>query len=89
MIGERIKELRKELSISQIEFAEYLEMKQNTLSGYEKRGKIPSDLLETIILKTGVNPDWLLTGKGGYIFYFGTPEGREGKNIGFRITKYP
>ena len=64
MIGKRIRELRNALPMNQVEFANFLNIKQNTLSVYEKRGKVPAELLESIVIKTNVNPDWLLTGRG-------------------------
>ena len=80
MIGKRIKLLRQQLKFKQNEFAEKLSIPQNSLSQYENiEGKtIPSNILEKIIEKTGVNANWLLTGRGEM---FGEDRGSEGVDL--------
>lgn len=64
MIGERIKNLRKKLNYTQVDFCNLTGIKPATLSDYESRGKVPSEVIETIIEKTSVNAGWLMTGRG-------------------------
>lgn len=65
----RLKQLREKLGISQTEFAELIDVKQQTLSGYE-RGvmKPPLDVIRNIAEKSHVSIDWLcgLTDKENY-----------------------
>lgn len=49
---------------TQTELAKFLGMRQSSISDAKKRGKIPSDWLLTLWRKTGINPDWILTGHG-------------------------
>lgn len=41
MLGDRLKELRKNKNISQKDICEYLDIQQNTYSGYENNKHIP------------------------------------------------
>jgi SOS-response transcriptional repressor LexA len=63
--GQRFKELRKFLNLSQIELAEILEVSQSTVSFYEKDEVYPS-VASLFIIKNQYNVDlnWLFTGKG-------------------------
>lgn len=56
----RIKELRESLKMTQTQFSEYVDIKQQTLSGYE-RGimKPPLDIAKSIAEKCNVSIDWL------------------------------
>lgn len=56
----RIKELRESFGMTQKEFSQYVGIKQQTLSGYE-RGlmKPPLDIITEIAKKCGVSIDWL------------------------------
>lgn len=56
----RIKELRNSLKMTQKDFSEYIGIKQQTLSGYE-RGimKPPLDIAKEIAEKCNVSIDWL------------------------------
>lgn len=64
-MNERIKELRKALSLTQQEFAERLSLKRNTIATYEMGKSIPSDRTITDICeKYNVNEDWLRDGTG-------------------------
>lgn len=49
---------------TQAELAEFLGIKQPSISDAKKRGTIPSDWLLTSLRKKGVNPQWILTGQG-------------------------
>ena len=65
MIGERIKELRKVLKITQQVFAEKIGLKRNTVASYEINVVFPSDRTITDICdKFGVSEQWLRTGEG-------------------------
>lgn len=56
----RIKELRESLGMTQKDFSQYVGIKQQTLSGYE-RGimKPPLDIVTEIARKCGISIDWL------------------------------
>ncbi len=64
-IGQRIKELREFLGLSQKEFADALGIHPMSVSRYELGRSNPSpSVLRLIEDKFGVNPEWLLEGKG-------------------------
>ena len=64
MIGDRIKELRKALHLSQTEFAERIGSVQNTITGYETGRREPSNQVIALICKEfRVNEEWLRNGK--------------------------
>lgn len=59
----RIKELRNELGMSQVEFAKNLSVTNAHISKIEKGGTVPSDALIKLISKEyEVNENWLKTG---------------------------
>lgn len=65
MIKDRIKQLRKELKLTQEEFADRAGMKRSTLSKYENGENVPSATAFALICKEfNVNEDWLRTGEG-------------------------
>lgn len=56
----RIKELRKHLDQTQMQFAEFIGVTQGALSGYENSDRMPSyDVLINISKKCNVSIDWL------------------------------
>lgn len=56
----RIKELRKYLDQTQMQFAEFIGVTQSALSGYENSDRMPScDVLINISKKCNVSIDWL------------------------------
>lgn len=59
----RVKELRKHLDMSQVEFAKNLGVTNAHISKIEKGGTVPSDALVKLISKEyGVNEHWLKSG---------------------------
>ena len=59
-ISTRIKEVRKSLHMSQVEFAKFLGITQATVSAIESGSRIPStDTALTIAKKCNVSMDWL------------------------------
>jgi len=63
-IGKRIKKIRKNLSLSQTEFASGLNISQSAISAYEKNERIPSkNVLNQISYKYNINLEYLLNGK--------------------------
>lgn len=60
IFANRIKQLRKSLAMTQKDFSEYIGVKQQTLSGYE-RGimKPPLDIAKNIAEKCNTSIDWL------------------------------
>jgi len=64
-IGQRLKELRLELGMSQREFAEKIGIHVMTLSRYEVgKCRLSAKTLKRLQEVFKVNPDWLLEGKG-------------------------
>jgi len=64
-IGERIKELRKTLNITQVEFAERMRISKGFVSNLEKGRVQPSDQLRHLMsYEFSVSEYWLVTGKG-------------------------
>lgn len=64
-MGDRIKDLRKALNLTQQEFAERIGSVQNTITGYETGRRVPSNQVVTLICREfDVNETWLRTGEG-------------------------
>lgn len=64
-MGERIKELRKALGLTQQKFAEKIGSVQNTITGYETGRRTPSNQVISLICREfNVNEAWLRTGEG-------------------------
>lgn len=65
MIGERIREIRKEKNVTQQEFADSLSVKRNTVATWEGGRSVPQDSAISLICRTyKVNEIWLRTGEG-------------------------
>ena len=61
----RIKKLRKDLELTQQEFADKIGMKRNTIANYETNRNEPSNSVISLICKTfNVSEQWLRTGEG-------------------------
>lgn len=64
-IGERVKELRKQVNLTQQAFADRLNLKRNTVGSYEVNVVEPSDRsISDICREFNVNETWLRTGEG-------------------------
>lgn len=64
-IGERVKELRKQINLTQQAFADRLNLKRNTVGSYEVNVVEPSDrTISGICREFNVNETWLRTGEG-------------------------
>ena len=62
---ERIKKIRKELDLTQQEFADRIGIKRNSLANYETGRNTPMDAIVTSICREfDVNEEWLRTGTG-------------------------
>lgn len=62
---ERIKQLRKELDLTQQRFADRIGIKRNTIATYESGRNEPIDAVVSLICKEfNVNEDWLRYGTG-------------------------
>ena len=62
---ERIKKIRKELNLTQQEFADKLKVPRNTIAGYEVGKSNPSDAaINNICREFKVNEEWLRVGTG-------------------------
>lgn len=64
-IGVRIKQLRKQLGISQDEFSIRIGLKQRTLSYIESGDRgILCSVVKAMHKEFGVSPEWIIFGKG-------------------------
>lgn len=64
-VNERIKQLRKRLKLTQTEFGEQIGVKGNTITGYEKGIRNPTDaIILSICREFNVDEEWLRTGEG-------------------------
>ena len=65
MVGDRIRELRKELGMTQQEFADRLKIKRNTIATYETGRNDPIDSVFVLICREfNVSEEWLRDGRG-------------------------
>lgn len=65
MMQYRIKELRKHLHMTQIQFGERIGVKGNTVTGYETGLRNPTDaVVKSICREFGASETWLRTGEG-------------------------
>lgn len=61
----RIKQIRKEYGLTQVEFGERIGVKGNTVTNYETGLRNPTDaVILSICREFNVNEEWLRTGKG-------------------------
>lgn len=64
-MNERLKKLRKELDMTQQEFADKLGTARNNIAGYETGKRNPSNAVISLICREfTVNEKWLRTGEG-------------------------
>ena len=64
-LGERIKYLRKEMNMTQLEFGKHIGVSGATISTSESGKTTPdSQTIEIICMKCNVNRDWLVDGIG-------------------------
>lgn len=64
-IGNRIKKIRKELDLTQAEFAARIGSVQNTVTGYENGRRNPSaPVISLICREFDIREEWLRTGEG-------------------------
>ena len=64
-VNERLKELRKELKLTQQEFANKIGISRGNIGAYEVgKNKISDAVISLICTKFHVNEDWLRTGNG-------------------------
>lgn len=62
---DRFKELRKELNVTQQEFANKLKISRNFVAQIEMGSKVPSDrTIDDVCREFNVNEEWLRTGNG-------------------------
>lgn len=65
MVGDRIKELRQSLRMTQQEFADKLGVKRNTIATYETGRNAPIDAVFSLIChEFNVSDSWLRSGEG-------------------------
>ena len=64
-IVDRIKEIRKDKNLNQLEFGKRIGVSRDVISNIELRRVIPKDLLLSAICKEySVDPEWLIDGTG-------------------------
>lgn len=63
-VGERLKQARKHAKMTQVDLAKAVDAKQGAISDLENGRNHSSTKLIQMALCTGVNPEWLSTGKG-------------------------
>lgn len=64
-MNERIKQIRRELGLTQTEFAEHIGLKQNSIALIESgKRNISDQAVLSICREYGVNEEWLRTGTG-------------------------
>lgn len=64
-LKDRFKELRKELNVTQQEFADKLKISRNFVAQLEMGSKVPSDrTIDDVCREFNVNEEWLRTGNG-------------------------
>ena len=64
-MNNRIKKIRKDAGLTQTEFGKKLGVAGNTITGYEKGTREPSNAIITSICREfGINEEWLRTGNG-------------------------
>ena len=62
---DRIKQIRKEAGLTQVDFGKRIGVKGNTITGYETGLRNPTDaVLLSICREFNVNEEWLQTGEG-------------------------
>ena len=62
---DKFKELRKELNVTQQEFADKLKISRNFVAQIEMGSKVPSDrTIDDVCREFNVNEEWLRTGNG-------------------------
>lgn len=63
--GERFRQIRKLVSLSQQEFGQLLGVSRQTINAYERNRQRPTlDMMEKVCRLQDISPSWLLTGRG-------------------------
>ena len=63
--GERFRQIRKLINLSQQEFGELLGVSRQTINAYERNRQRPTmDMMEKVCRQQEISPVWLLTGRG-------------------------
>lgn len=79
-MNERLKEVRKVLGLTQMEFGDKIRLKGNTIAQYELgRNAPPESAIELICREYNVNEQWLRTGEGEMF----VPESRDEQIMAF------
>jgi len=77
-----IKEIRKELKLTQAELGEIIGIARSSIANYERKGTKPSsDFIEALVLRLNVNAKYIFTGQGE-IF-----ESTKGKDFAQRFSE--
>lgn len=63
--GERFRQIRKAINLTQEEFGQMLGVSRQTINAYENdRQRPPLDMMEKVCREQGISPRWLLAGQG-------------------------
>ncbi len=63
--GERFRQIRKLINLTQQEFGELLGVSRQTINAYERNRQRPTlDMMEKVCRLQEISPRWLLTGRG-------------------------
>lgn len=69
-IGVRLARIRESLNLSQAELAEQIGISSRSYQNYEQgKREFPTSLVYQLCSSLGVNSHWLLTGRGGRIYF--------------------
>lgn len=64
-MNRRIKEVRKSVGLTQVEFGKRIGLARNTIANYETGNRIPSNVvIGSICREFGINEEWMRTGNG-------------------------
>lgn len=65
LIGKRLEDIREYLSLSKKEFAEKLEITQNSYTNYiQEDRQVPTDVAQKLYEKFGISMNWFISGEG-------------------------
>lgn len=62
-IGNRMREIRGKLGMTQAELAEELDIDEKRLSDYENENLVPSSVIQDLARISGFSPSYILVGK--------------------------
>lgn len=65
LLGKKLENIREHLGLSKKEFAEKLEITQNSYTNYIQKGRqVPTDVAQKLYEKFGISMNWFISGEG-------------------------